>query len=202
MSSFVDSVYKELWEKKGKKPPLLNEINMENNVDFSVWWKWLTYEPEFEKTLIQTLMKKDVVNISLEEQEKLKKYQERMKIIQLIKKYEKDFDFGEYKVINNFLKTESIEELMLDKLSEKEKVYARLEIEHLSYLPNEELEKKIKEEQKPECYENLPMVELYILYRITKITFARAQGEMIKAASNAIWEKGISRTPHCNPLMQ
>ena len=202
MDSFMESFYKDLWEKDGKKPPLLHEINMENNVDFSVWWKWLIYEPEFEKSLIQTLMKKEISKISLEEQEKLKKYQQRIKIVQLIKKYETDFDFEEYKEIEKFLSEESIEELMLDKLSEKEKSYARLEIERLSHISNEELEKKISEESNPERYENLSMIELYILHRMIKITYARAKIEMIRDASNAVWEKGISRVPHCNPLKQ
>lgn len=68
---------------------------------------------------------------------------------------------------------ESIEELMLSKLTSEELQYAKQEIAKLSKGEKEQLSAKIREEQKPEKYENLSMVDSYILHIIFNINFVR-----------------------------
>lgn len=193
--NYREGIDKFLWEEKGQKLSLPQsvEVRGEYKIDATIWLKWLDYEPEFEKELLKTLSSKNTSTLTLEELQILTKYQERMRILQLIKKYETDISFNEYMEANTYLQTKSIEELMLDKLSQEEKEYAKLELKRLSKLPYEELDKKINEMISANCSENLSMVDSYILHKISEVGFRRSMHRLNSKISRSI-ENGKVRS--------
>lgn len=75
--------------------------------------------------------------------------------------------------------SESIEKLMLSKLTSEELRYAKQEIAKLSKVSKEQIKAKLNEEQNPEKYERLSMVDSYILHIISEINFARSLAELV-----------------------
>ena len=89
---------------------------------------------------------------------------------------------------SDYMCSESIEKLMLSKLTSEELRYAKQEITKLSKVSKEQIRAKLNEEQKLEKYERLSMVDSYILHIISKINFARSLAELdsnIEAQLNA-----------------
>lgn len=193
--NYSEGIDKFLWEEEGQKLPLPQSVEVRGDykIDATIWLKWLDYEPEFEKELLKTLSSKNTSTLTLEELQILTKYQERMRISQLIKKYETDISFNEYMEANTYLETEPIEELMLDKLSQEEKEYAKIEIERLRHLPYEELDEKINEMIRANCSENLSMVDSYILHEISEVGFRRNMSRFNSKTSRSI-ENGKVRS--------
>ena len=133
------------------------------NVDpYIEWIKWLSYIPKFQKERMQYLNSKAVEELTLEEIDELFKIYGTNKITK-----------KEYMEVYNFMERESIDELMLSKLSKQELKYAKEQIQYFSKISNEELRKKVKIEQKEENYQNLPMVDSYILHIISRIDNTR-----------------------------
>ena len=73
---------------------------------------------------------------------------------------------------------ESIEKLTLSKLTSEELQYAKQEIMRLIKISEEDLSAKIEEEQKPEKYNQLSMVDSYILHLISNINYARGNANL------------------------
>lgn len=80
----------------------------------------------------------------------------------------------EYMEVYDFMVNQSIDELMLSKLSSKELRYAKEKIKYLSKISKEELSKKVHFEQKKDNYKNLSMIDSYILHIISKVDYARS----------------------------
>ena len=80
--------------------------------------------------------------------------------------------------VYDYMCSESIEKLMLSKLTSEELRYAKQEITKLSKVSKEQIRTKLNVEQKPEKYEQLSMVDSYILHVISKINFARSLAEL------------------------
>lgn len=76
------------------------------------------------------------------------------------------------------MSNESIDDLMLSKLTSEELRYAKQEITKLSNISKEELSKKVHEEQKEEVYKKLSMVDSYILHQVSNINYARSLNEL------------------------
>lgn len=162
------------------------------------WVKWLSYEPEFEKEMMDYLEAKDASEITLEEEAKRHLIIRNRLFAPLFKKYGSDnCSKEEYMQVYDFMCTESIEELMLSKLTSEELKYAKKRIVKLSKLPEEELSEKVHKGQKEEVYNNLSMVDSYILHIISKINFSRSDEKLtskIDAESdinNASHQKGL-----------
>ncbi len=79
----------------------------------------------------------------------------------------------EYMEVYNYMESESIDKLMISKLSKQELKYAKEQIQYFRKISSEELRKKVKIEQKEENYLNLSMVDSYILHLISRIDNAR-----------------------------
>ena len=138
------------------------------------WRKWLSYESEFEKNRIRILEARKNSELSFEEVEELRKYRRNRMFAELFRLYEiRKCSYEEYMMVYDFMCTESIEELMLNKLSLDELSYAKDEIVRLSKVSKEDLEFKVKEAQKIENYDKLSMVDAYILHVISNIKYAR-----------------------------
>jgi len=145
----------------GKIPPYLE------------WLKWLSYVPNFEKEKLALLDTKKVSELTWGELDYVISRKRNNMLAGLFKSYGTgECTEEEYLTVYNFMRTESIEKLMLSKLTLEEIEYAKSEIARLSKVPQEELSKKVNEEKKPENYESLPMVDAYILHIIAEADFA------------------------------
>ena len=82
--------------------------------------------------------------------------------------------------VYDYMCNESIEKLMLKKLTSEELKYAREEITRLSNVSKEQLSAKVKEEQRREKYEQLSMVDSYILHIISDINYVRSLSDLNK----------------------
>ena len=143
------------------------------NIDtISEWIKWLSYVPEFQQLRIQELNSKE--NISLEELDEIRSFKYQNKMLELFKLYgTSEISKDEYMEVYDFMENQSIDDLMLSKLTTDELTYAKEQINHFSTIPKEELSKKVKLEQDEDVYKNLSMVDSYILHIISRINYAR-----------------------------
>lgn len=82
--------------------------------------------------------------------------------------------------VYDYMCNESIEKLMLKKLTSEELKYAREEITRLNKVSKEQLSAKVKNEQIREKYEQLSMVDSYILHIISDINYVRSLSDLNK----------------------
>lgn len=154
--------------------------NVIGNVSPDIEWiKWLSYEPEFEKKRIEYFDSKKVSELSYEELEEASRYSRNKIFARLFKIYSTgECSEEDYMKVYDYMCNESIEELMLSRLTSEELRYARQEITRLSEVPKEQLSAKVNEEQRPEKYEQLSMVDSYILHIISDIDYARGISDL------------------------
>ena len=149
--------------------------NVIGNVNpYIEWIKWLSYVPEFQRKRINELNNKTVEDLTIEELDEIRAYKNQVRILKLFKIYgTNQISKDEYMEVYDFMVNQSIDKLMLSKLTSEELKYAKAQIKYFSQIPSEELRKKVSEEQKKEIYQNLPMVDSYILHIISKVDFLR-----------------------------
>lgn len=154
--------------------------NVIGNVSPDIEWiKWLSYEPEFEKKRIEYFDSKKVSELSYEELQEAIQYSRNKIFARLFKIYgTSECSEEDYMKVYDYMCNESIEELMLKKLTSEELRYAKQEITRLSEVPKEQLSAKVNEEQKLEKYEKLSMVDSYILHIISDIDYARSMSDL------------------------
>ena len=92
----------------------------------------------------------------------------------------------EYMLVYDYMVNESIEKLMLSKLTKEELQYAKKEIIRLSKIPKEELNTKITKERTKENYPKLSMVDSYILHVISDINHNRNVSNLSKLIGEQI----------------
>ena len=150
---------------------------VKRNVDPPIEWiKWLSYIPDFQKSRIQYLESKMASDISLEELSEINQYKNQARMATLFKLYgTSDISKDEYMEVYIYMIKHSIEDLMLNKLSKEELSHAKERIQYFSQISKEELELKIKEEQKEDNYKKLSMVDSYILHEISRINYSKNQ---------------------------
>ncbi len=123
---------------------------------------------------IQELNSKIVEELTLEDLDEIRAYKSQIRMLDLFKIYgTSEISKKEYIEIYDFMVNQSIDELMLNKLTSEELRYAKDQIQYFSQIPNEELRKKVNEEQKADNYEKLSMVDSYVLHIISRVDFAR-----------------------------
>ena len=156
--------------------------NIFGNISPDIEWnKWLSYESEFEKKRIEYLDSKRVSELSYEELEEAIGYRKNKIFAELFKIYGTSECFQEdYMKVYDYMCNESIEKLMLKKLTSEELKYAREEITRLSKVSKEQLSAKVKDEQIREKYEQLSMVDSYILHIIYDINYVRSLSDLNK----------------------
>lgn len=169
--------------------------NVFGNVSPDIEWiKWLSYEPEFEKKRIEYFDSKKVSELSYEELEEASKYSRNKIFARLFRIYgTSECSEEDYMRVYDYICNESIEELMLSKLTSEELRYARQEITRLSKVPKEQLSAKVNEEQKPEKYEQLSMVDSYILHIISDIDYARSMSDLNRKIEAQLEQNEIMR---------
>ena len=156
-----------------KNKVIHGEVN--RNVDPIIEWiKWLSYIPDFQKSRIKYLESKMANDISLEELSEINQYKIQARMATLFKLYgTSDISRDEYMEVYIYMIEHSIEDLMLSKLSKEELSYAKERIQYFSQISKEELELKIKEEQKEVNYTELSMVDSYILHELSQINYSK-----------------------------
>lgn len=138
------------------------------------WKKWLSYVPEFERKRIEYFDSKKISELSYDELEEASRYRKNQIFAELFQVYGTSECSEEiYMMVYNYMSNESILELMLSKLTPEELYHAKEEIEKLSNLSKEELNAKVKREQRIEEYNRLSMVDSYILHLLFDINCAR-----------------------------
>ena len=150
------------------------------NIDpYMEWIKWLSYVPVFQKARIQELNSKTVAELTLEELDEVRAYKSQNRMLGLFKIYGTgEISKKEYMEVYDFMVNQSIDELMLSKLSSGELRYAKGQIQYFSQIPSEKLRKKVNEEQKADSYEKLSMVDSYVLHIVSRIDFARKMARL------------------------
>ena len=131
--------------------------NIRGNINPQIeWLKWLAYEPEFEKKRIAYLNSKRVGDLSYQELEEACRYKENRRMARLFKIYgTRECSEEDYLLVYEYMNNESIEELMLSKLTATELKYVKKEIRRLSKISKEELEKKVNREKSQDNYEKM-----------------------------------------------
>ena len=158
------------------------------------WIKWLSYIPKFQEVRLQELSSKKVEELTGEEIDELNTYKRQNRMLKLFKLYgTKEISKDEYKEVYNFMVNQSIDELMLSKLTIEELRYAKSQIQYFSEIASEELRKKVNEERKADNYENLSMIDSYILHVISKISFAKSIIELDRKIEAQVRENAAMR---------
>lgn len=174
MSNFNRIMAKEMARMGGKVKIIHGNVIGNISPDIE-WIKWLSYEPEFEKKRIEYFDSKKISELSYEELEEASRYIRNKIFARLFKIYgTSECSEEDYMKVYDYMCNESIEKLMLSKLTSEELRYAKQEITRLSEVSKEQLSAKVNEEQKPERYEQLSMVDSYILHIISDIDYARS----------------------------
>lgn len=158
------------------------------------WTKWLSYEPEFEKKRNDWLNMKKISECSYEELVEASRYSRNRTFATLFKIYgTKECSEENYMRVYNYMCDESIEKLMISKLTPEELQYAEQEITRLRKIPKEHLKTKVKEEQTPEKYEQLSMVDSYILHVISDINYERSISNLTRETEAQLNQNDMMR---------
>ena len=99
----------------------------------------------------------------------------------------------EYMEVYDYIKNESIDRIMLSKLTKEELDYVKENISKYSSLSREELNLKINKEQEKSTYNSLSMVDSYILHIISRISFSRSIGKLNDEIASRIEENNAIR---------
>lgn len=158
------------------------------------WIKWLSYVPEFQKERIDELSSKTIDEVTLEDLDELRAYKSQIRMLELFKVYgTSEISKEEYMEVCDFMENQSINKLMLSKLSSEELEYAKDQIQHFSQVPNEELSKKVSMEKKEENYDKLSMADSYVLHIISRVDFTRSLKRLSEEISCQIKENNAMR---------
>ena len=99
-----------------ESPDLMLFMNIDNLI--KEWCFWLSYISEDEKENIKRIGAKKASKVTKKEREILDRYQEELELLKVLKKYpKKRWNDADYRLIDKYL-TNSIERLILQKLSD------------------------------------------------------------------------------------
>ena len=158
------------------------------------WFKWLSYIPEFEKERIEYLDSKKISELSYEELEEASIYIRNKIFTRLFRIYGTSECSEEDRIkVFDFMHKESIEKLMLSKLTSEELQYAKQEITRLCKTSKEQLHAKVTEESKPENYAQLSMVDSYILHIISNINYVKNMEDLRRVIDAQLERNGMMR---------
>lgn len=173
MGSLNQILTREMSKSKGRAS-IVPRYDGGNVSPYLEWKKWLSYVPEFERKRIEYFDSKKISELSYDELEEASRYRKNQIFAELFQVYgTSECSEENYMMVYNYMSNESILELMLSKLTPEELYHAREEIEKLSNLSNEELNAKVKREQRVEVYNQLSMVDSYILHLLSDVNCAR-----------------------------
>lgn len=140
---------------------------------------------------MEYLSSKKATECSFEEQKEICRYHRNQYIARLFQLYGTSMCSEEgYMKVYDFM---SVGKLMKSKLTSEELQYARQEITRLCQASKEQLSAIVREGQTPETYEQLSMVDSYILHRLSQIDFSRNLVDLDKTLDTQLKENEIMR---------
>lgn len=173
MGSLNQILTREMSKSKGRAS-IVPRYDGGNVSPYLEWKKWLSYVPEFERKRIEYFDSKKISELSYDELEEASRYRKNQIFAELFQVYgTSECSEENYMMVYNYMSNESVLELMLSKLTPEELYHAREEIEKLSNLSKEELNAIVKREQRVEVYNQLSMVDSYILHLLSDVNCAR-----------------------------
>ncbi len=141
-----------------------------NPIIITEYLKWLSYISEKEVQQINELSEKPMYDLSSAEIENLKRFNESLKLIPLLKQYLlNNISNKDMITVHNYIMEYNIEDIMKSKLDDKEISEAMLIIDGVLRKPHSKLVKYALSNREEEVYNTLSMVEAYALYFIDKI---------------------------------
>lgn len=145
--------------------------------EYQKWRKWLLYEPPFYHELASQNPK----NLSKTELEKLNEIKKYQKIAQVFAIGTDKCSLVEYCIIHSFIKNNSLKTIINSKLTQEElKLATDQTLKLLQTTSEEELKLKVKTAQEPANYEQLSMLDAYIIYQISSLLTPVHQEEVTK----------------------
>lgn len=189
----------------GKEAKLIHGQCVGQMNPYVEWLKWLSYESEYEKQLMNLVASKTSLEFSYDELQKVCRIKRNRVFADLFKRYgTSGCSEEEYMMVYDYMCKESIEELMVSKLSSAELRSAKEKIIYFSRMKKEQLREKIHKEQDAEVYEKLSMEDSYLLHIISNFNFVRTIGKLNKeidaqiSKNNAMAQKSLyyAYNPH------
>lgn len=142
--------------------------------DYKEWIAWLNYEPEFEKQRKKYLMSRKFEELNASEQIELSHYIKYQTYADLFNKYETNTcTQEEYIKVCNFMKIESLEDLIISKLTAEELNYVKSEINRIENLSLTDFESEYRKLRDLHFNEQLTMTERYVYYLSSRIAAYR-----------------------------
>ena len=142
--------------------------------DYKEWIAWLNYEPEFEKQRKNYLMSRKFEELNESEQIELSHYIKYQTYADLFNKYETNTcTQEEYIKVCNFMKIESLEDLIISKLTAEELNYVKSEINRIENLSLTDFESEYRKLRDLHFNEQLTMTERYVYYLSSRIAAYR-----------------------------
>lgn len=142
--------------------------------DYKEWIAWLNYESEFEKQRKNYLMSRKFEELNESEQIELSHYIKYQTYANLFNKYETNScTQEEYIKVCNFMKIESLEDLIISKLTDEELVYVKSEINRIENLSSSDFESEYRKLRDLYFNEQLTMAERYVYYLSSRIATYR-----------------------------
>ena len=152
------------------------------------WTKWLSYVPEFEKDRIYYLESGLDGYLSINEREELNRHLIQEYILTLLIKYNnKNIDSEDCVTIFEYIVNNSFEDLMLSKLSLCDLLCIKSRIKELENLSFEKLHSKLDFLTNVDVYNDLNMIDSYIVYFLSKMD----NKESIKLLDKSIKNKTL-----------
>lgn len=143
--------------------------------DYKEWIAWLNYESEFEKQRKNYLMSRKFEEMNESEQIELSHYIKYQTYANLFNKYETNTcTQEEYIKVCNFMKIESLEDLIISKLTAEELVYVKSEINRIENLSSSDFESEYRKLRDLYFNEQLTMAERYVYYLSSRIAAYRS----------------------------
>lgn len=167
MSSIWGILIQEMSKSNGSVKPITK--------DYKEWITWLNYEPEFQKQRKSYLMSKKINELDESEQEELSNYIKYQTYANLFNKYNSSScTQEEYLKVYNFMRTKSLEDLMISKLTNEELNYVKSEINRIENLSSADFESEYRKLRDSYFNEQLTMAERYVYYLSSRIAAYRS----------------------------
>ena len=133
------------------------------------WIKWLSYSPKKYMDKKNELLSKSDHELSIADLREIAKYSNRERVLPLFKKYyDGKCQVVFFRQILDYIKNNTIEELIFEKLDESDLAEAKLKLSKLNSFSYQQIFNKVKTYEKKENYDKLSMVDSFVFHVASK----------------------------------
>ena len=159
----------------GKKNCKIIPAKFVGHVDpYIQWIKVLSFVTSKEEEEIKPIKNKKSDDLSFDDMNMLVKYREHKRMLDLITKLNaRELTGDAWDEVNSFIHKASLESFLKSYLTEEELEYANKCVESFKKITRAEMKEFVESHQKLDVYQGLSLVEVYVLYLVTKIRLAR-----------------------------